>query len=195
MARRWSDPSAAARSVAALDEDVQTVTAVSEERRGRRSKVRRLDARILRSQKPAGWVSRPAAVSSTKPDTNKQPYDARHRVLAALAVADVDSATGWYERLLGRPADALPMDGLAEWHFPPSGAIQLVQDADRAGRSLLTFGVDDLKEELVILRANGPRSRRDARHDLRQSAVRDSDGHDGNAIRVRSSSSGISASW
>jgi hypothetical protein len=44
------------------------------------------------------------------------------------------------------------MDGLAEWHFPPSGAIQLVQDADRAGRSLLTFGVDDLKEELVILR-------------------------------------------
>jgi hypothetical protein len=73
-------------------------------------------------------------------------------VLAALAVADVDSATGGYERLLGRPADALPMDGLAEWHFPPSGAIQLVQDADRAGRSLLTFGVDDLKEELVILR-------------------------------------------
>jgi hypothetical protein len=44
------------------------------------------------------------------------------------------------------------MDGLAEWHFPPSGAIQLVQDADRAGRSLLTFGVDDRKEELVILR-------------------------------------------
>jgi hypothetical protein len=44
------------------------------------------------------------------------------------------------------------MDGLAEWHFRRSGAIQLVQDADRAGRSLLTFGVDDLKEELVILR-------------------------------------------
>jgi catechol 2,3-dioxygenase-like lactoylglutathione lyase family enzyme len=74
------------------------------------------------------------------------------RVLAALAVADVDSARRWYERLLGRPADALPMDGLAEWHFPQDGVIQLVEDADRAGRSLLTLGVDDLKRELVTLR-------------------------------------------
>ncbi len=44
-----------------------------------------------------------------------------NRVLAALAVADVDSAVPWYERLLGRPADALPMDGLAEWHSPRAG--------------------------------------------------------------------------
>ena len=78
-----------------------------------------------------------------------------NRVLAALAVADVDSALRWYERLLGRPPDALPMDGLAEWHFPQSGVIQLVQDADRAGRSLLTLGVDDLKEELGSLRERG----------------------------------------
>ena len=77
------------------------------------------------------------------------------RVLAALAVADVDSALHWYERLLGRPADALPMDGLAEWHFPESGVIQLVEDAGRAGRSLLTLGVDDLERELVTLRERG----------------------------------------
>jgi hypothetical protein len=36
-----------------------------------------------------------------------------------------------------------------------SGQHQLVQDADRAGRSLLTVGVDDLKEELVSLRERG----------------------------------------
>jgi predicted enzyme related to lactoylglutathione lyase len=78
-----------------------------------------------------------------------------NRVLAALAVADVDSAIRWYERLLGRPADALPMDGLAEWHFPQTGVIQVVQDADRAGRSLLTLGVNDLKEELGSLRERG----------------------------------------
>jgi hypothetical protein len=77
------------------------------------------------------------------------------RVLAALAVADVDSALGWYERLLGRPADALPMEGLAEWHFPQCGVIQLVEDADRAGRSLLTLGVDDLNRELATLRERG----------------------------------------
>jgi predicted enzyme related to lactoylglutathione lyase len=78
-----------------------------------------------------------------------------NRVLAALAVADVDSASRWYESLLGRPADALPMDGLAEWHFTEGGAIQLVQDADRAGRSLLTLDVDDLEQELVTLRERG----------------------------------------
>jgi predicted enzyme related to lactoylglutathione lyase len=78
-----------------------------------------------------------------------------NRVLAALAVADVDSAVHWYESLLGRPADALPMEGLAEWHFPQSGAIQLVEDADRAGRSLLTLGVDDLNRELLTLRERG----------------------------------------
>lgn len=78
-----------------------------------------------------------------------------NRVLAALAVADLDSAVRWYERLLGRPADELPMEGLAEWHFPRTGAIQLVEDADRAGRSLLTLGVDDLNRELLTLRERG----------------------------------------
>ncbi len=78
-----------------------------------------------------------------------------NRVLAALAVANVDSAAGWYERLVGRPADALPMPGLAEWHFPNSGAIQLVEDAERAGRSLLTLDVGDLKQELATLRERG----------------------------------------
>jgi catechol 2,3-dioxygenase-like lactoylglutathione lyase family enzyme len=76
-------------------------------------------------------------------------------VFASLAVADVDAARPWYERLLGRPPDALPMDGLAEWHFPQSGALQLVEDADRAGRSLLTLAVEDLKGELALLRERG----------------------------------------
>jgi predicted enzyme related to lactoylglutathione lyase len=78
-----------------------------------------------------------------------------NRVLAALAVADVDSAISWYERLLGRPADALPMEGLAEWHFPQGGVSQVVQDDNRAGRSLLTLDVDDLKQELGGLRERG----------------------------------------
>jgi predicted enzyme related to lactoylglutathione lyase len=77
-------------------------------------------------------------------------------VLAGLAVADVDAAVPWYERLLGRPADALPMEGLAEWHFPQSGAIQVIEDADRAGRSLLTLAVDDLGSELGTLRGLDP---------------------------------------
>jgi hypothetical protein len=51
---------------------------------------------------------------------------------------DVDAVLPWYDRLLGRPADARPTDILAEYHLP-RGVIQLVANADRAGRSLLTL--------------------------------------------------------
>jgi len=78
-----------------------------------------------------------------------------NRVLAGIAVADVDAALPWYERLFGRPADALPMAGLAEWHFPTGGVVQLVASADRAGRSLLTLDVDGLERELSAMGERG----------------------------------------
>jgi predicted enzyme related to lactoylglutathione lyase len=43
------------------------------------------------------------------------------KVLADVAVDDFASALTFYERLLGRPADAAPMDGLAEWHLAEGG--------------------------------------------------------------------------
>jgi predicted enzyme related to lactoylglutathione lyase len=78
-----------------------------------------------------------------------------NRVLAGIAVADVDAALPWYELLFGRPADARPMEGLAEWHFPFGGVVQLVASAERAGRSLLTLDFDDLERELAAMRARG----------------------------------------
>jgi predicted enzyme related to lactoylglutathione lyase len=76
-------------------------------------------------------------------------------VLAGVAVADVDAAMPWYERLFGRPADALPMAGLAEWHFPSGGVVQLVASADRGGQSLLTLDVDGLERELAAIQERG----------------------------------------
>jgi glyoxylase I family protein len=78
-----------------------------------------------------------------------------NRVLASVAVADVDAALPWYEQLFGRTADALPMDGLAEWHVPSGGVVQLVASAERAGRSLLTLELDDLERELAVMRERG----------------------------------------
>jgi predicted enzyme related to lactoylglutathione lyase len=78
-----------------------------------------------------------------------------NRVLAGVAVADVDAAVPWYEGLFGRPPDARPMEGLAEWHIPGSGVVQLVASADRAGQSLLTLDLDDLEEELAAMRGRG----------------------------------------
>ena len=50
-----------------------------------------------------------------------QRHMAIDKVLADVAVDDFASALTWYERLLGRPADAEPMDGLAEWHLAEGG--------------------------------------------------------------------------
>jgi glyoxylase I family protein len=76
-------------------------------------------------------------------------------VMAGIAVADFDAAVTWYERLLGRRADDLPMDGLAEWHFPETGVIQVIHDADRAGSALLTLSVDDLEAHVAGLEERG----------------------------------------
>jgi glyoxylase I family protein len=78
-----------------------------------------------------------------------------NRVLAGVAVADVDAAVSWYERLLGRPPDSRPMEGLAEWHTPAGGVLQLVANTDRAGRSVLTLDFDDLKHELAAMGERG----------------------------------------
>jgi predicted enzyme related to lactoylglutathione lyase len=77
------------------------------------------------------------------------------RVLAGIAVADVDAALPWYERLFGRPAGELPMEGLAEWHVPSGGGVQLVASVERAGRSLLTLDFEDLERELASMRERG----------------------------------------
>lgn len=77
------------------------------------------------------------------------------RVLAGVAVADVDAAMPWYERLFGRPADALPMAGVAEWHVPSGGAVQLFASTERAGRCALTLDLDDIRHELAAMGDRG----------------------------------------
>ena len=78
-----------------------------------------------------------------------------NRVLAGIAVSDIDAVLSWYEQLFGRPIDARPMDGLADYHFPNGAVVQLVASPDRAGRSLLTLDFDDLKGELAAMRERG----------------------------------------
>ncbi len=76
-------------------------------------------------------------------------------VMAGIAVADFDAAVPWYERLLGRGADDLPMDGLAEWRLRETGGIQVIHDANRAGSALLTLSVDDLEAHVAGLEERG----------------------------------------
>ena len=77
------------------------------------------------------------------------------KVLAGIAVGDFASALDWYARLLGRRADAAPMEGLAEWHYPQGGGIQLIYDRTSAESAYLTLVVDSLDDRLAALKAEG----------------------------------------
>lgn len=76
-------------------------------------------------------------------------------VLAGLAVRDMTTAIDWTTRLLGRGPDARPMDGLADWHLPPSGVLQLVLDPGRAGGSVVTLHVRDIASAQAALAERG----------------------------------------
>ncbi len=45
------------------------------------------------------------------------------------------------------------MDGLAEWHFTNAGAVQVFQEAERAGSSGVTIGVSSLDAIITALDA------------------------------------------
>ncbi len=78
-----------------------------------------------------------------------------NNVLAGISVKDFTSAVAWYERLLNRPTDSLPMEGLAEWQFAQGGRLQVFQDKDRGGSSSVTLVVTSLDDQLAKLQTEG----------------------------------------
>ena len=85
-----------------------------------------------------------AALDSLRAHLAGRAGQAPARVLAAVAVKDRDAALPFYQRLFGRPADLLPMPVDAEWNAGAT-TLQVVQDPERAGASLVTLAVDDLR--------------------------------------------------
>jgi len=76
-------------------------------------------------------------------------------VLAVAPVRDIDTSADWYANLLGRAADARPMDSLADFHLTESGWLQVFADPDRAGTAAVNFAVDDFDGTLADLRERG----------------------------------------
>ena len=101
-------------------------------------------------------------------------------VLAVVPVADFEAAHAWYERLFGRPADNLPMEGrLVEWRVTDGGWVQVTHDADRAGSALLNFAVDDLERHVAEVSERGlaPGAIETVDNGVQLSAIRDPDGN------------------
>ncbi|MFJ3224952.1 VOC family protein [Streptomyces sp. NPDC086783] len=76
-------------------------------------------------------------------------------VLAVAPVRDIEASVAWYERLLGRPADTRPMEGLADWHISASGWLQVFRSPEHAGGALVNLVVDDLDKALADLAGRG----------------------------------------
>lgn len=77
------------------------------------------------------------------------------KVLGVVPVAEFDGAIAWYDRLFGRPADARPMAGLADWHINDGAWVSVFRDAERAGKTFLNFAVDDLGAHTTELAGRG----------------------------------------
>jgi hypothetical protein len=69
------------------------------------------------------------------------------KIYAQLNCVDLSASMSWYEKLFGRPPDARPMDGLAEWHHRDSAGFQLFKNPRDAGHGTLTLIVDGLLDE------------------------------------------------
>jgi hypothetical protein len=77
------------------------------------------------------------------------------RILAQSTVSDLTTAERWYTTLWERGPDARPMPGLLEWHLGETAGLQLWSEPDRAGRSTVVIGIDDLAALAARLTAAG----------------------------------------
>lgn len=65
-------------------------------------------------------------------------------VVAVVPVNDHRKAVGWYTTLLGREADVVPTDEVAEWQLADNAWLQVGADPERAGHTTVIVGVHDI---------------------------------------------------
>jgi catechol 2,3-dioxygenase-like lactoylglutathione lyase family enzyme len=76
-------------------------------------------------------------------------------IAAVVATRNYTAARSWYSRIIGREPDLEPIDRVAEWQIAATAWLQLVEDPERAGKSAVRFGVDDLGAQVVGLNEAG----------------------------------------
>ena len=74
-------------------------------------------------------------------------------VIAVLPVKDQDTAVEWYKKLLGRDADIVPVEGVAEWQLAENAWIQVTTDPERAGSATAIIGVNDIDSQCTFCAA------------------------------------------
>lgn len=68
-------------------------------------------------------------------------------VVAVLPVKDHAKAVAWYATLLGREADVVPDESVAEWQLAENAWVQVGADPEQAGGTTVVIGVRDLEAQ------------------------------------------------
>lgn len=77
-------------------------------------------------------------------------------VFAGIPVKDFRKAIVWYTTLFGRPPDVIVRDGIESmWQLADKAWVYVVRDPERAGKSLVTVLVSDLRRHISALSARG----------------------------------------
>lgn len=76
-------------------------------------------------------------------------------LFAGVAVSDLETATTWYDQLLGRPPDIIVNDDEVMWRIAEGAWIYLLRDPGRAGQALVTLAVPDLDGAIAEIASRG----------------------------------------
>jgi predicted enzyme related to lactoylglutathione lyase len=76
-------------------------------------------------------------------------------LFAGVPVRDFSAATEWYRQFFGKEPDVIAHDHEVLWKLTDSGWLYVVQDGDRAGRSLVAISVPDLDAAITELQSRG----------------------------------------
>ena len=76
-------------------------------------------------------------------------------LFAGVRVRELAPAVDWYARLFGRAADIVPNENEVMWRVADGGWLYVIEDADRAGHSLVTIAVTSLDQTATDMAARG----------------------------------------
>ena len=68
-------------------------------------------------------------------------------VISVIPVTNYQTAVNWYKKLIGRDADVLPTEGVAEWQLAGDAWLQVGSDPDNSGKTTVIINVEDIEAQ------------------------------------------------
>ena len=101
-------------------------------------------------------------------------------LFAGVCVADYAAGRVWYERLLGSEPSFVAHETECVWELEDHRFLFVVEDAERAGHSVVTIFVDDFDALVYQIGVRGiePAKRETYSNGVRKATYRDPDGNE-----------------